>query len=459
MRKHGYLISGVLMLLALVVATIGSAPPAFAASGDWATYLFANNHAGYNATETVINQTTAPDLKLHWHYSAGGHIASEPIVANGMVYFGAWDGYEYALTLSGTLVWKTFVGTTPAMSCRNYTAGPVSTATVAMVTLNGSSTPVLFVGGGNHVFYALNAATGAQIWSQPLGTSNADFIWNSPALYHGGIYIGIGSFSDCPLIVGQLVELSATTGSIEHTFNTVPSGCVGAGVWGSATIDKAAGTLYFGTGNPGACSTKELYSEALVELNAADLSFVAAWQVPQRPYDLDFGSTPTLFTASIGGVTHQMVGLLNKNGTYYALDRANVAAGPLWTATIVAGGVSLAPSAWDGKHLIVAGGKITLNGVACKGSIRSLNPATGATLWVDCITSGPVVGAVIMVPGLAVVGAGSDVLIYAASGKSAGKLLYTYVNGGSAAINAAATISNGVLYEASFNHTLYALGL
>lgn len=459
MRQHRYLLSIMLALLALVVSAGGSAlAHASATNGDWASYLFANSRDGFNASETTINQTTAPHLKLHWHYHVGGPIATQPIAANGMVYFGAWDGYEYALTLSGTLVWKTFIGITPATTCRP-TTGPVSTATVATMTINGSATPVLFAGGGNHIFYALNASTGAQIWSQPLGTSNHYFIWSSPALYNGNIYIGVSAILDCLAVPGQLVELSAANGSVEHVFTTVPAGCVGASVWGSPAIDETAGTVYFGTGNPGACSTKEPYSEALVELNASDLSLVAAWQVPQRPYDLDFGSTPTLFTATIGGVLHQMVGILNKNGKYYALDRANVAAGPVWTAQIVLKGESLAPAAWDGTQLIAAGGNITLNGVACKGSIRSLNPATGATHWVRCITSGAVVGAVSMVPGLAVVGAGSDVLIYATSGTSSGKLLFTYVEGGGSSINAAATISNGVLYGASFNHYVYAIGI
>ena len=45
--------------------------------------------------------------------------------------------------------------------------------------------------------------------------------------------------------------------------------------------------------------------------------------------DSDFGDTPTIFTATIGGTTHRLIGVTNKNGVYYALDEANIAQGPV----------------------------------------------------------------------------------------------------------------------------------
>ncbi len=459
MRKYLASIFVALVLVAVVASSAGLAPHASAATGDWTSYLFDNSRDGYNASETIINQTSAPHLKVHWRVHAGGKIASEPIVANGLVYWGSWDGYEHATNLSGVEKWRQFVGTTAVTGCRIQT-GPVSTGTVTPVSINGVLTPVLYVGGGNSIFYALNANTGVVLWQQPLGSSPNYFIWSSPAIYNGNVYIGVSSFSDCPLVQGQLVEMNEVGLTIAHTFNVVPTGCVGGSVWGSPSIDVATGDVYFGTGNPGQCATKERYTEALVDLKASDLSVVAAWQVPQVPRDLDFGSTPTLFTATINGVIRQMVGLVNKNGTYYAFDRRNVGAGPVWQARITNGGGAgaLAPSAWDGTHLVAAGGKVTLNGVPCAGNIRSLNPATGATIWARCIATGEVVGAVVMVPGLAVVGAGNTLLIYATSGASAGKLLFSNADTTGSAIDSAASISNGVLYVGNLNHNLTAIG-
>src|SRR2546427_593455 len=114
----------------------------------------------------------------------------------------------------------------------------------------------------------------------------------------------------------------------------------------------------------------------LLALRAADLSLVGSWLVPraQAPGDSDFGSTPTLFSATIGGVMHQMVGLVNKNGVYYAFDRANISAGPLWQFQLSfgathGGGNNFSSSAWDGTKLYAAGGGTTINGTTCMGNL------------------------------------------------------------------------------------------
>ena len=74
------------------------------------------------------------------------------------------------------------------------------------------------------------------------------FVWSSPAVFGNSVYIGVASFGDCPLVQGQLLQLDRITGALQHTFNVVPNGCTGGGVWGSPTIDAAAGTIYFDHG-------------------------------------------------------------------------------------------------------------------------------------------------------------------------------------------------------------------
>ena len=58
--------------------------------------------SGFNGTETIINATSAPNLKVHWTAKGGGMIFSQPVAANGMVYWGSWNGYEHATDVSGT---------------------------------------------------------------------------------------------------------------------------------------------------------------------------------------------------------------------------------------------------------------------------------------------------------------------------------------------------------------------
>jgi len=318
---------------------------------------------------------------------------------------------------------------------------------------------MLFVGGGNAHFYALDALTGKIIWNTSLGSSPSHFIWSSPAVYNGSVYIGVSSFGDCPLVQGQVVQLNASNGAIQHTYNVVPNGCTGGGVSGSPTIDQSTGNIYIATGNPGSCGG-ESNAPAVVELTS-NLSFVRHWQVPssQQVNDSDFVNTPTLFT---GGGT-QMVGVANKNGKFYALNRNAFNNGPVWTTQIASGGGcpqcgdgSISPAAWDGHTLYVAGGKTTISGSSCKGSVNALNPATGAFIWRHCLNDGPVLAAVTLAPGLVVVCQGRYLNVISAS---SGTTLFHFLDSNSGStFYGAPSISKGVIYVGNVDGRLYAIG-
>lgn len=461
-----------ILAASVVMISRNQTAQAAAIAGDWSTYLGDQNHSGFNRAEKIINPTSAPNLKLHWSAQAGGYIyvnnvTDQPVEANGMVYWGSWDGNEHAMNLSGTQVWDTGLGYTYSSVCDTL-VGIAGTPTVATIKIGGTATPVLYVGGGNVNFYALNANTGAIIWSTPLGTQPDNFIWSSPALFKGSIYIGLSSLGDCPLVQGKFFKLDAQTGAIQQVFNVVPDGCTGGSVWGSPTIDTAAGTVYFATGNDGSCSSTEPYATSLVELNASNLAYVGSWKVPvaQQIVDSDFGSTPTLFNASIGGQNTPLVGIANKNGMYYTFVRGSISNGPIWSVQIATlgggcgpncGDGSISPSAWNGATLFVAGGQTTIKGVSCKGSLDALNPATGAFKWQHCLNDGPVLGAVSGAPGLVVVGEGNTMVIVATTN---GHTLFTYTDSSSNSLfYGAASISNGVLYIGNYDGYLYAIGI
>ena len=106
---------------------------------------------------------------LAWKTSDAGPahgVFSQPIVSNGLVYWGSFDGYERATDMSGNLLWQTNLGTTSPPGCTDPSeAGVASTATVTTDVPVGTATSVLYVGGGDAKVYALNAATGAVLWS------------------------------------------------------------------------------------------------------------------------------------------------------------------------------------------------------------------------------------------------------------------------------------------------------
>jgi polyvinyl alcohol dehydrogenase (cytochrome) len=426
-------------------------------STDWPTYQLNNARVGFNSAERIITSANAANLKVHWTIQVPGSpnaISAQPVVAHGKIYWGSWDGFEHATSLSGTAAWSPdhgYLGQTSDKNCNPPVVGVASTATVT----GGRTNPIVYAGGGNPVLYALNGKNGTVIGATPLGSSPSHFIWSSPAVYNGSVYIGNSSFGDCPLIQGQLVKSSASTGEVQHIFNVVPDGCLGGSVWGSPTIDEALGKVYIATGNPGSCISP--YTDAVMELNAADLSYMDSWQMrgPDNA-DLDFGSTPTLFQAG----TTPMLGVVNKNGEFVAFQRDALGAGPVWRVQVGNGGDcpqcgsgNISPAAWDGRNLYVASGNTSINGGSCQGSLRKLDPATGDFLWQTCLHDGPVLGAVTAVPGVAFVGEGTH---FVAIDTSSGNILFNYDTGSN--IWGAASISNGVAYVGNQGGTLYAFG-
>lgn len=442
------------ILVAVFLTVSGHHAATYASStGDWPTYMFNTGRSGYNKGETIINQTSAPNLKVHWTAKAGGMIFSQPVTSGGVIYWGSFDGYEHATNLNGQQLWATNVGSRTTCAPNNP-LGVVSTAAV----VNG----VVYVGGGDDTLYALNASTGSVIWHTPVGNPSTNtYIWDSPLVYNNTVYIGAattGEATGCKLVPGLFEALNASNGAILHTFNPVASGCTGAGIWASPTFDTSSGSVYLSTGTEGHCAKGEAIG--VVKLRLSTLAYQSSWVIPlaDRVHDSDFGATPMLFTATINGTLHQMVGVPNKNGVYYAFDRTKLSNGPLWTANIATGGAcpqcaqgSISSSVFDGSQLYAAGGSTTINGTNCKGSLRALNPANGSFLWQTCL-GGTVMGAVTVVPGvLAVVDGPALTLVSTKSGA----ILYN--NRGN--FYGSPTISNGVLYVGSISGQLYAFGL
>lgn len=463
-RRHAgraILVTGALALLLIALLALGplrNAPAAGTTTSSWPTYLANNAHTSFNGAEKTINPTTAPNLKLLWVHALKGftdRITTQPIVANGMVYWGSWDGLEHASRLSdGTDVWTANLGQTA--DCRGGTLGVLSTATIVTLSIAHTQRTIDFVGGGDSNLYALDANSGAVLWHTQLGAPPASFLYSSPTVFQGSVYIGVSGNDDCQHTQGQLVQVNARTGTIEHTFDVVPAGCIGASVWTSPTINEKTGILYFSTAEKSTCSQTETMATSLIAVRAADLSLVGSWQVPkaQQIADGDFGASPTLFQATINGVVHQMVGLPNKSGIYYAFDQSNISAGPLWQVRLAtAPGPSTASSAWDGHHLYVAAGPITPNDTTCPGNLWKLNPANGSSLWHTCL-SFDARGGIAIVPGLVEVPTGTTFVVIATAN---GQQIFSYQdNGKRSDFEGPGSIVNGVLYQVNNDGKLYA---
>jgi outer membrane protein assembly factor BamB len=419
------------------------APP----GDDWPTYLHDPQRSAANPTEKILSPANAGHLKKLWMFKTGGIIAASPTVVGGTVYVGSWDGYEYALdAATGHQIWKTFLGQSYQPGCGQQRAGVTSAATVD----NG----VVYVAGGDANFYALNVGTGGILWKVFIGDpARGYYNYSSPLLYHGNIYYGTASRCDNPLVQGQLLQISTSSHALVNTFNVVPNGQTGGAIWTSPSVDPATNILYIATGNGGG------YSFSVVALDATTLTVKSSWQVPasQQVTDSDFSTTPTVFTTSSGVA---MVAANNKNGNVYALRADNLGAGPLWQKTIANGGEcpecgqgSISSDAFANTLLYVAGGNTTINGTFYQGSVRALDPATGTYRW-EHGTAGPVFAALAFANTLLVDGAGSILEVLDAAN---GAPLFHFQTGG--AIYSAPDVANGKIFVGSTDTNLYAFGV
>jgi len=367
-----------------------------AETADWSAYLFGPAHSSWNPLATAITPENAGDLVQAWQWTPDppalpgqpvGSLFASPTVFNGRVYIGTNSGDFYALEVSsGEVVWKRFIAFAPGTSCGGI--GFTSTATVAPDP--GTDRPTIYVGAADGYLYALDAADGSTVWRSvvavPSATENDYYLWASPTVVNGRIYIGVSSQCDQPLVQGGLKVFDQSTGDLIASYVTVPDGSVGGSIWTSAAVAED-GSVYVTVGNEDPDSPQFGDSNSIVRLDGRNLERLDVWTVPffQRVYDGDFGASPTLFSAKIRRTSIPLVGACNKNGRFYALNSQKLSRGPVWSFQVsrstTGRSLCLAAAAWDGSRLFVAGNTTRIHRIFYNGSIRRLNPSTGKPVW------------------------------------------------------------------------------
>ena len=197
---------------------------------DWPKYRHDLANTG-TSNEHTITSSNAATLKLKFKFSVGANITAAPAVAtvNGtsMVFFGDWNGTFHALNaVTGAQVWSFQID--PISGCTQ--APPFSCKVIgssaAVATVN--SQQLVYFGAHNGFLYALNPATGAVVWKTQLANPNQNFaVWSSPAVTQApdgttNVYVGLANAgNDAPCVAGQVVAVNASTGAVKWTFNTI----------------------------------------------------------------------------------------------------------------------------------------------------------------------------------------------------------------------------------------------
>lgn len=410
---------------------------AVGASATWTTYQHDSSHSGYSA-ESQINSANTQTLSQAWSFGAGDWVTGTPIVSDGVVYIGSWDGHMYALReRDGSMLWNYNGGTLTVDRCGS-TYGIDSTA-----ALSGGR---LFFGNGQAQLTALNAANGQLIWrSQLADPAQAYHIWASPLVFDGKIYVGLASHCVNPCITGRLVCIDANDGHVIWNFATAPEGSLGGAVWSSAAVDAGRRMIYVGTGNY--CTGTDLHSSAIVGLNADTGALV--WRFKRLPQgdlnNLDFGASPVLFDAS----GQPAVAVPSKDGHCYALNRAT---GDLIWDTVVTDGNSIGGSI---ASPAAAFGKIFFGATVQRatGKVVALDQRDGKIVWESPLPL-PVLGAAAVAGGVVFAGA-ADGALHAFDASSGAQLWSAPRN----SMLGGVSISGASVFVGSLDHNVYAFAL
>ena len=151
----------------------------------------------------ALNATTGA---LLWKYKTGDAVESSPAVIGGVVYVGSDDDNVYAMNASiGTLIW-------------NYTTyGPVhsSPALAKGMVYVSSTAPSLFVQDG--ITYALNASTGTLVWNYTAPNNGLKgWMTNSPVTAGGVVFVT--AYYYAPTEYSLVSALNASTGASIWSF-------------------------------------------------------------------------------------------------------------------------------------------------------------------------------------------------------------------------------------------------
>ncbi len=303
--------------------------------GAWMSY--GKNSFGWRYSElTQINAKTVQSLAAQWMYQTGvpGKNETTPLVFDQMMFMTGPSNAAWALdALTGRPIWS-YKSTPPQRL--NICCGPVNRGFAVL----GNK---LFKVNLEGTLVALDRKSGAVLWQATLedykkgysATAAPLIVKNLVVTGMAGAEFGTRGFIDA---------YDADSGKRVWRFYTVPgvgepgsetwSGDAwsrgGGSTWITGTYDPEFNLVYWGTGNPGPDMDGDvrpgdnLYSCSLVALDADTGKLKWHYQfTPHDVHDWDAIADPVPVDLDMDGRKVKAVIQANRNGFFYALDRAN----------------------------------------------------------------------------------------------------------------------------------------
>ncbi|HEV3154625.1 MAG TPA: PQQ-binding-like beta-propeller repeat protein [Candidatus Baltobacteraceae bacterium] len=137
--------------------------------------VIANGTLYIGSGDSHIYALDAQTGALRWSFKTGNVVHATPAVAGETVYVGSWDRYFYALDArTGAVKWKFITGDDRDIYNQVGIAGSAAV-----------SGDTVFFGCRDSFFYALNARTGTLRWKH---NEHGSWVIGSPALANGNVY-------------------------------------------------------------------------------------------------------------------------------------------------------------------------------------------------------------------------------------------------------------------------------
>jgi outer membrane protein assembly factor BamB len=338
-------------------------------------------HTGYNASETVLGAGNVGTLVQRWTLATSAAIAAPPVLQGKRAYLLSTNGTLYAVNAkTGAVLWTFTAAANGAPASWGIVANADSVFVNCQLDYDGGT-----IINGHGGVCALNAATGALLWSYAIyndgGTPVDSAPYGAPVLNGSTLVLGeadSASFAH----VGYEVFLNAPTGQVTNL------------------VGNCGDTL------------------------ANDCNFVS--------------SAPA---AAQQGAIYYNSGITDEQGYIGALcSLGENASSPNWCYDTT--DYNLAPA--------ISGGKVLFDEVDGSASaIVALDEASGAVAWTTKVaaTDGTQHFAPAIANGLAYFSIGSNGFntLYAVSLKT-GKVKWSYAGGAAGWVSSGVTVANGVVY-------------
>ena len=258
-----------------------------------------------------INASNVSSLGVAWTVpitasGAFGGFASTPVVANGVMYTQDLASNVEAVDFkTGKILWRT--------KFDSPSAGPNGVTVTDGVVYGATATSA----------FALEAATGKQLWIRKLTKNGNEGIDMAPGVDHGTVYVSTVPGNAKVFYGGDsqaiLTAMDAKTGAVKWTWAEVPADLwsaknkkinSGGGQWHPPSFDSE-GNLYIGVANPAPFTGTpkfpwgssrpgpNLYTNSIVKLDAKSGKLVWYYQLtPHDIYDWDMQNSPILTTVN-----------------------------------------------------------------------------------------------------------------------------------------------------------------